>query len=392
MIGHQDRHGGSLSYATDLFDHGTAEELVRRYLRVLGAVTVDPRLLVGDIPLLTADESHALLRTGVGTPLTWPTVTVAEALGAAMTAVPDVVGDHRPSGRSDHSELSARSNALARELIAAGVGPESAVAICFERGPAMVVAIHAVLASGGSLCRSLQTVRPIVSGTCWAPQLRTWCWRRPTMSTVAGLVGEVAVLGVDVDITVDSSPGSVVVGRWSGEPIADGERLGRLLPEHPAYTMFTSVRRAPEGCDGAASGVFGDDGIGPRFYGFTGRDVFAQVLDYTFDPSILSSCGRRLWGAVGVVGPVSIVIRAMAARFAAHGVSVAVIVPSMLAVMVEVLGEDTGWASSLRVLCTGGEALAPAVAESVMRRGRRRWFTTSTGRRRRRSIPRAGGG
>ena len=57
--------GGVLSYATDLFDHGTAEELVRRYLRVLGAVTVDPRLLVGDIPLLTADESHALLRTGV---------------------------------------------------------------------------------------------------------------------------------------------------------------------------------------------------------------------------------------------------------------------------------------------------------------------------------------
>ena len=56
----------------------------------------------------------------------------------------------------------------------------------------------------------------------------------------------------------------------------------------------------------------------------------------------------------------------MAARLGAHGVSVAVVVPSMLAVMVEVLGEDMGWASSLRVLCTGGEALAPMVAASVI--------------------------
>ena len=140
-----------------------------------------------------------------------------------------------------YSELSARSDALARELVAAGVGPESAVAICFERGPAMVVAIHAVLASGGSFVpvapdSPADRVRYVL-GTAAADLVLA---AADDVDRVAGLVGEVAVLGVDVDITVDSSPGSVVVGRWSGEPIADGERLGRLLPEHPAYTMFTS--------------------------------------------------------------------------------------------------------------------------------------------------------
>ena len=95
--------------------------------------------------------------------------------------------------------------------------------------------------------------------------------------------------------------------------------------------------------------------------------MFAQVLDYIRPVDF----GVR---AAGVGGAPLVLLapgehrdpHAMAARFAAHGVSVAVIVPSMLAVMVEVLGEDTGWASSLRVLCTGGEALAPAVAESVI--------------------------
>ena len=269
-----------------------------------------------------------------------------------------------------YGELSARSNAVARELIAAGVGPESAVAICFERGPAMVVAIHAVLASGGCFV-PVAPDSPVdrvgyVLGTAGVGVVLA---AADDVDRVAGLVGAgVVVVGVDLAAAVDWSSGSVVVGGFSGVPVGDGERLGRLLPEHPAYTMFTSGSTGRPKGDGAASGVLATMELDRDFYGFTGRDVFAQVLDYTFDPSILEFVRPALVGAPLVLlapgehrDP-----QAMAARLGAHGVSVAVVVPSMLAVMVEVLGEDTGWASSLRVLCTGGEALAPMVAASVI--------------------------
>ena len=168
---------------------------------------------------------------------------------------------------------------------------------------------------------------------------------------------------MDLAAAVDWSSGSVVVVE-PGCLVGDGEWLGQFVAEHPAYTMFNGWGR-PEGVTVPHRAFWRRRSWIATSTGLLGRDVFAQVLDYTFDPSILEFVRPALVGApLVLLSPVSIDPQAMAARLGAHGVSVAVVVPSMLAVMVEVLGEDTGWASSLRVLCTGGEALAPMVAAS----------------------------
>ncbi|RUP35523.1 MAG: non-ribosomal peptide synthetase, partial [Gordonia sp. (in: high G+C Gram-positive bacteria)] len=117
----------------------TSDEIVRHHRRFMRFVTefiADLDRPVWDVALLGVGERRALLAAGVGAPLVWPTATVADALGMAMGAVPRAVAVIAPDRVLSYGELSARSNALARELIAAGVGPESAVAICFERGPA----------------------------------------------------------------------------------------------------------------------------------------------------------------------------------------------------------------------------------------------------------------
>ena len=48
-----------------------------------------------------------------------------------------------------YAEFGARVNALARELISQGVGPNVAVGVAIDRSVELLVAIHAVVAAGG---------------------------------------------------------------------------------------------------------------------------------------------------------------------------------------------------------------------------------------------------
>jgi non-ribosomal peptide synthetase component F len=50
----------------------------------------------------------------------------------------------------NYGELEIRSNQLAHDLQSAGVGPETLVGLCHDRGPAMVIAALAVLKAGGA--------------------------------------------------------------------------------------------------------------------------------------------------------------------------------------------------------------------------------------------------
>ncbi|MFC4061554.1 condensation domain-containing protein, partial [Planomonospora corallina] len=57
-----------LLYRTDLFDRGTAETFVGRYLRVLAAAVADPGTRIGGLPLLDEAERASLLEAGTPQP------------------------------------------------------------------------------------------------------------------------------------------------------------------------------------------------------------------------------------------------------------------------------------------------------------------------------------
>ncbi|WP_406318545.1 amino acid adenylation domain-containing protein [Streptosporangium sp. NBC_01639] len=75
--------------------------------------------------------------------------TVADLIVARARAVPDSVAVEQWDEKITYRELVARATALAAELGALGVGPESRVGVCLERRPAMVVALLGVLLAGG---------------------------------------------------------------------------------------------------------------------------------------------------------------------------------------------------------------------------------------------------
>ncbi|MGI5041347.1 AMP-binding protein, partial [Streptomyces sp. JAC128] len=76
--------------------------------------------------------------------------TVVGLFEAQVARTPGVVAVVSGGVEVSYGELDARANRLARDLIARGVGAESFVGVCLERGVASVVALRAVLKSGGA--------------------------------------------------------------------------------------------------------------------------------------------------------------------------------------------------------------------------------------------------
>ena len=116
---------GVLQYASTLFDHGTAESIAARLVRMLEAMAADPGARMGEVELLAPEERHALLERWNATAALVPEGNLAEVFEARVAAAPDAEAVVCGEVRLSAAELNARANALARRLVTAGVGPES---------------------------------------------------------------------------------------------------------------------------------------------------------------------------------------------------------------------------------------------------------------------------
>jgi non-ribosomal peptide synthetase component F len=75
---------------------------------------------------------------------------ITDLVRARADAAPDAPALVSGNQQLNNGELEIRSNQLAHDLQTAGVGPETLVGLCHDRGPAMVVAALAVLKAGGA--------------------------------------------------------------------------------------------------------------------------------------------------------------------------------------------------------------------------------------------------
>ncbi|MEU8300454.1 amino acid adenylation domain-containing protein [Micromonospora sp. NPDC048909] len=142
---------GRLEYRSDLFDAGTAERIVERYLILLRAGLAEPQRPLSALPLLPEAERE-LLVTGwaAGPPAAPADRTVVDLIRAHAAATPDAVAI-RDAGRSlTYRQLDERSARLAARLRAAGAGPERLVGVALPRGADVVVAMLAVLRAGAA--------------------------------------------------------------------------------------------------------------------------------------------------------------------------------------------------------------------------------------------------
>ena len=341
--GHAAGYAVTVTYARDLFDESTANAMAEWLVRVLDAVTSDPGVVVGDVVLVGGVEHRRLLRWGAARRVGVGIGTVSELLDAQVELRSGAVAVSSGGVVLSFGEFGVRVARVARWLISCGVGPERCVVVSMPRSVEMVVLVHAVVAAGG-------VVVPVDPDQ---PEARR--------NHVVGVVDPVLVLSGFDDVVVEG---------FSGEPVRDVDRLGRVRPENAAYVMFTSGSTGrPKGVAVSHGAVINQMLWLVSEYGLGVGDVVLLKTPFTFDVSVWELFGALGCGARLVVAEVGGErdARYLASVVGSEGVTAMSFVPSMLSVFVEEVDRSGGDVSSLRDVLAAGEVLDRSVASAAAR-------------------------
>jgi amino acid adenylation domain-containing protein len=141
---------GALTYATDLFEPATARRMVEQLRRVLEQVSADPGRRLSRLELMDAAERAQLLAWS-GTTAPFPAdACVHQLFEAQADRTPGAAAVVYEGQRLTYAELDAHANRIANHLRGLGVGPETRVGICLERGLDLIPCILGVMKAGGA--------------------------------------------------------------------------------------------------------------------------------------------------------------------------------------------------------------------------------------------------
>ncbi|WP_284343873.1 amino acid adenylation domain-containing protein, partial [Dyella mobilis] len=127
-------------------------QLMHRALEQLAdALERAPRTPVRQLDVLTPEERTLLLTTWNQTDAPYPQgQCIHHLFEQQVLRTPDAVALVFDNQSLTYAQLNAQANQLAHHLIAQGIGPDDRVALCVERGTALVVGLLAILKAGGA--------------------------------------------------------------------------------------------------------------------------------------------------------------------------------------------------------------------------------------------------
>ncbi|MFD4948558.1 amino acid adenylation domain-containing protein, partial [Streptomyces sp. NPDC058409] len=350
---------GVLIAAAELFEPATVARLAGRLARVLETVTTEPDLPLSAVDVLDGAERGRLLVEWNDSAVGVPVGTIPELFEAQVARTPDAVAVVFEGVEVSYAELDGRANRLARLLVGRGVGPESVVGVCLERGIDLVVALLAVSKAGGAYL-PVDPAYPaeriaFVVGDAAAD----------VVVTCRTLVG---VLPRDRQWLVLDEPSVVAeLAVLDGAPLTDVDRGAVLLAAHPAWVIYTSGSTGrPKGVVVSHVGLGSLVAAQAERFAVGGASRVLQFASVGFDAAsaeiwVTLCAGARLVVAPGEVlvpgaGLVEVVDR--------YAVTHATLPPAVLSVL------DPGDVPSLSTVVSAGEALGPELV-AVWGAGRR---------------------
>ncbi|CAM4115747.1 non-ribosomal peptide synthetase [Nocardia ninae] len=332
------------SFARDLFDEATIRVMAGRFTRLLAAIVAQPRIPVGDLPLLADDEYAALTRVEPAQAMTGALMPELLLRGVRWGRDRIAVRDR---GRSiTYGELDDSSARLARFLINLGVGPERVVALAFPRSYEMLAAVLAVARTGAAYLP--------IDPTYPADRVRHMV---TDASAVIGLTATEYVDRLPEELTwlmLDHPAIEAGCARRSARAITDADRTAPLRPQNPAYLIYTS------GSTGVPKGVLvthaGLAGLIEHTVGVLELEPQHRLLHSispSFDPAALEwLCALSVGATLVILPPAVIGGPEFAAVLRDERVTHCSVTPAVLSTV-----DPTGVA--IGTLLVGGDVTAP---------------------------------
>jgi amino acid adenylation domain-containing protein len=348
-----------LDYAADLFDTGTAIRILDQYGNLLRGIVAAPRGRPGAIDLSRMEERAAWTEGWLPEPVPVDAAMVPQRIAARCAEAPDREAVRFGARHLTYGEMLARTDRLAGQLAARGIGPETAVGVALDPGLALPVALLAVMRSGGFY----------VPLDPKYPRARlAYCARDAGCRLV--LTSEDGAGAWEADgfttLCLDRDGNAVDIVE------SPTVRLPVPLPEQLAYVIHTS------GSTGMPKGVAVPHGALSNFLAAMGRrpgikadDRLVSVTTSSFDIAGLEMYAPLVAGGIIVIAdredrrdP-----RRLAALMDAADATVMQATPATWRLLI-----DAGWTGrpGLRLLC-GGEALPEALAARLTSCGAALW-------------------
>ncbi|MDL9937936.1 non-ribosomal peptide synthase/polyketide synthase, partial [Gordonia sp. ABSL1-1] len=346
---------GSILYATDLFDAPSMDVFGRRFAALLDALTSAPHAPIGAAEWLNVTELDAVRSWSAGPTEELPTADIGARLSDALRSGRRRTVVEAGSRSVSAGEFDLRVGELSRRLTGAGVGPDIAVGVCIPRSLEMLIAVHAVLRSGGAYV----PIDPDAPADVVAH-----------MTATAG-VGTIVVGPGEIPAGVAALPAVRIEPVDAQTPAAGlgaGDDDGRVTPgpDNAAYILYTS------GSTGRPKGVTVSRRALSNLLSWFGtvcaEPATERVLvktPYTFDASVWELLWPLLSGATAVLADADGHRDPAYLRRVIRDAEITTVqfVPSLLAVFCEDVAVGGADLTSIRQILTGGEALTPAVLQ-----------------------------
>ncbi|MET9700743.1 amino acid adenylation domain-containing protein [Streptomyces sp. NPDC006529] len=278
---------GTAEYASDLFDRATVERLLGHWRTLLAAAVAAPGTRLSALGMLTEGERRRALVEWNDTARTYPAggALLHDLFEEQLARRPDEAAVVGPAGELSYAELDALAERIAARLAELGVGPDTTVGLCLNKGPELVAAVLGVLKAGGAYL----PLDPAYPAQRLAFMLRDAA--PPVVLTERALAALLPAVGAEVLEVEDA-------GHW---PATRPRPVGQS-PDHLAYVIYTSGSTGtPKGIAVPHRGVVnnlldlnGTYGIGPG-------DRVLGLSSPSFDMFVYETLGILAAGGAVVV-------------------------------------------------------------------------------------------
>jgi amino acid adenylation domain-containing protein len=341
-----------VEYNTDLYEAETIARMAGHYAELIQEVTKNSTTPISKLQLLSEAEEQQLQifnETAVAYPKEENIISLFEA---QVQATPEATALVFEDETVSYQALNEQSNKIANYLKIQGITTESLVAICIERGTAMIAGILGILKAGAAYVPiDIDYPKDRISYILEDTQATIILSSRTGKTNLTDTNAQVIELDNNEEIQVQSS-----------------ENLNTTIhPNQLAYIMYTSGSTGkPKGVMVEHRNIINYTNGFVNYFGITAADTVLQQSSVSFDTMCEEVYPALISGAkVVIVKEGGKDVDNIKYLLATEAITILSATPTVIAYLNKEAGNNNINTKSLRYIISGGELLQPGFIDNL---------------------------